>query len=208
MQVPTKTYYSPEEYLELETAAEYRSEYLNGQIIPMAGGKANHNQIAINLVSAINYNLRKKPYRVFMSDLRLSIPDRSLYTYPDVMVAEISLVFADNRQDTITNPVVIAEILSDSTERYDRGDKFSNASSQRGNPYSRDRARMYRTIPSFKEYLLISQTAMQVEKFTKNDANQWVLSEYMDKDAKISFDSFEFTIGLDELYDRVNFNNF
>ena len=212
MQVPTKTYYSPEEYLELETAAEYRSEYLDGQIIPMAGGKPNHNQLAINLTSAINYSLRKKPYRVFMSDLRLSIPDRSLYTYLDVMVAETFLVFTENRSDTITNPIAIAEILSDSTEKYDRGNKF----------------RMYRTIPSFREYLLIShpytsvlkdtaphikrrclrvtvgQTAMQVEKFSKNDANQWVLSEYAEKDTKITFDSFEFEIGLDELYDRVD----
>jgi Uma2 family endonuclease len=202
MQVTTKTYYSPEEYLELETTAEYRSEYLDGQIIPMAGGKPNHNKISLNLSSALNYALKKTAYDVFMSDLRLMIPDRSLYTYPDVMVAETPLMFAENRQDTITNPIAIAEILSDSTEKYDRGDKF----------------RMYRTIPSFKEYILISeglsgesnspackprQTAMQVEKFTKNEANQWVLSEYTGKEAKITFDSFEFEISLDELYDRV-----
>jgi len=112
MQVTTKTYYSPEEYLELETAAEYRSEYLNGKIIPMAGGKPNHNKISLNLSSALNFALRKTAYDVFMSDLRLSIPNRSLYTYPDVMVVEIPLVFADNRQDTITNPIVIAECIA------------------------------------------------------------------------------------------------
>jgi Uma2 family endonuclease len=187
MQAPTKTSYSPEEYLELETAADYKSEYHDGRIIPMAGGKPNHNQLAINLTSAINYNLRKKPYRVFMSDLRLWIPDYRLYTYPDVMIVQTPLIFAENRQDTIINPLAIAEVLSDSTEKYDRGDKF----------------RMYRSIPGFKEYLLISQTAMQVEKFTKNENDRWVLSEYADKDAKITFDSFEFEIGLDELYDRV-----
>ena len=190
MQVPTRTYYSPAEYLELETAAEFRSEYINGQIIPMAGGKPNHNKISLNLSSALNFALRTTAYDVFMSDLRLSIPDRSLYTYPDVMVVQTPLVLAENRQDTITNPIAIAEILSDSTEKYDRGDKF----------------RMYRTIPSFREYLLVSQTAIQVEKFTKNDANQWVLSEYAGQDAKIIFDSFEFEIGLDELYDRVDFD--
>jgi len=189
MQVPTKTYSSPEEYLELETTADYKSEYHDGQIIPMAGGKPNHNQLAINLTSAINYNLRKKPYRVFMSDLRLWISDCSLYTYPDVMVVQTPLVLAENRQDTIINPLMIAEILSDSTEKYDRGDKF----------------RMYRTIPSFKEYLLVNQAAMQVEKFTKNDVNQWILTEYAGQEAKITFDSFEFEISLDELYDRVNF---
>ncbi len=187
VQASTKTYYSPEEYLELETKAQYKSEYYDGQIIPMAGGKVNHNQLAINLTSSINYNLRKKPYRVFMSDLRLWIPDCRLYTYPDVMVVNKPLVFAENRQDTIVNPLMIAKVLSDSTEKYDRGDKF----------------RMYRTISSFQEYLLISQTAIQVEKFAKNDTNQWVLSEYSAKEDKIIFDSFKFEIGLDELYENV-----
>jgi Uma2 family endonuclease len=187
MQAPIKTDYSPEEYLELETAVECRSEYHDGQIIPMAGGKPNHNKISLNLSSALNFAFRKTAYDVFMSDLRLWIPDCRLYTYPDVMVVQTPLVFAENRQDTIINPLAIAEILSDSTEKYDRGDKF----------------RMYRSIPNFKEYLLVSQTAMQVEKFTKNETNQWVLSEYAGKDAKITFDSFELEISLDELYDRV-----
>ncbi len=187
MQVPTKTYYSPEEYLELETTAECRSEYYDGQIIPMAGGKPNHNKISLNLSSILNFALRGTSYDVFMSDLRLWIPNCRLYTYPDVMVVNTPLEFAENRQDTIVNPLAIAEILSDYTEKYDRGDKF----------------RMNRNIPSFQEYLLISQTAMQVEKFTKNDSNQWVLSEYAGKDAKITFDSFEFEMSLDELYDRV-----
>ena len=189
MQTSTKTYYSPEEYLEIETKAEYKSEYHDGQITPIAGSKPNHNKLEINLTSALNYHLRKKPYRVFMSDLRLWIPDCRLYTYPDVMVVNTPLVFAQNRQDTIINPLMIAEILSDSTEKYDRGDKF----------------RMYRTIPSLKEYLLISQTAIQVEKFTKNDANQWVLSEYSAKADNIIFVSFEFEISLDELYNRIEF---
>ena len=189
MQVFTKTYYSPEEYLELETQSEQRNEYLDGQIIPMAGGKPNHNKISLNLSSTLNFALRGSSYDVFMSDLRLRIPTCRLYTYPDVMVVHTPLVFAEDRQDTVTNPLMIAEVLSDSTEKYDRGDKF----------------RMYRTIPSFREYLLISQTAMQVEKFAKNDSQQWVLSEYADKNNKITFDSFEFEIGLDELYDRIEF---
>ncbi len=190
MQVPTKIYYSPAEYLELETQAEQRSEYLDGQIIPMAGGKPNHNKIALNLSSTLNFALRGTSYDIFMSDLRLSIPYCRLYTYPDVMVVNTPLVFAENRSDTIVNPIMIAEILSDSTEKYDRGDKF----------------RMYRTIPSFREYLLISQTSMQVEKFTKNNLDQWVLSEYATKESIITFDSFELEISLDELYDRVELN--
>ena len=188
MQVSTKTYYSPAEYLELEAKAEYKSEYRDGQIIPMAGGKVNHNKIALNLSSTLNFMLRKKPYDVFMSDLRLWIPNCRLYTYLDVMVASKPLVFAENREDTITNPLMIAEVLSDSTEKYDRGDKF----------------RMYLTVPSLKEYLLISQTAMQVEKFTKNDNNQWVLSDYSNKGDRIVFDSFEFEISLEMLYENID----
>ena len=189
MQASSKTYYSPQEYLELETQAEFRSEYIDGQIVPMAGGKVNHNKIAINLTSAINYHLRKKPYSVFMSDLRLWIPDCNLYTYPDLMVANKPLVFAENRDDTIVNAIAIAEILSDSTEKYDRGNKF----------------RMYRTMPNFQEYLVISQVAMQVEKFTKNEENQWVLSEYAAAEDQISFASFELAISLEELYQDVDF---
>ena len=190
MQAPSKTYHSPQEYLELETQAEFRSEYIEGQIVPMAGGKVNHNKIALNLSSHLNFSLRKQSLEVFMSDLRLWIPECNSYTYPDVMVASKPLVFSENREDTITNAVAIAEILSDSTEKYDRGDKF----------------RMYRTIPNLQEYLLISQTAMQVEKFTKSDRNQWVLSEYSAAEDLISFSSFEFEISLEELYQDVDFS--
>ncbi|MEM8830598.1 MAG: Uma2 family endonuclease [Cyanobacteria bacterium P01_G01_bin.19] len=189
MQASSKTYYSPQEYLERETKAEFRSEYIDGQIVPMAGDKVNHNKIALNLSSFLNFFLRKQPLEVFMSDLRLWIPDCNLYTYPDVMVAGKPLVFAKEREDTITNAIAIAEILSDSTEKYDRGDKF----------------RRYRTIPSFQEYLLVSQTAMQVEKFTKNDANQWVLSEYSESEDIIAFKSFELEISLEDLYRDIDF---
>lgn len=92
MQASTKTYYSPEEYLELETQGQFRSEYIDGQIVPIAGGKVNHNKIALNLSSALNFALRKQPLDAFMSDLRLWIPSR-LYTYPDVMIASQPLVF-------------------------------------------------------------------------------------------------------------------
>ena len=190
MQAPTKTYYSPEEYLTLEVEAEQKNEYLAGQIIPMAGAKVNYNKISLNLSSTLNFALRSTTYEVFMSDLRLWIPDCSLYTYPDVMIVNTPIIYAENRTDTVTNPIAIAEILSDSTEKYDRGDKF----------------RMYRTIPDFKEYLLISQTSMQVEKFTKNESDRWFLSEYERKDSKITFESFQFEITLDELYDRVELN--
>lgn len=186
MQVKTESDYSPEEYLELETAAKYRSEYYNGQILPMAGGSPNHNQIALNLSSALNFALRGRPYQVFMSDMRLWIPSYRLYTYPDVMVVSLPLQFVKDRQDTITNPAIIAEVLSNSTEKFDRGDKF----------------KMYRSIASFNDYLLISQKTMLVERFTKNEQNQWVLSEY-EKDSVLDLEAIQFQLPLRELYDKV-----
>lgn len=124
MQVIKTPYYSPEEYLEQETIAEFRSEYCDGEIIPMTGGIANHNYIAINLTSGLKYSLKGQPYRVFMSDLRLSIPTKNIYTYPDVMVTTTPVVYVEGRRDTITNPQIIIEVLSRSTEGYDRGQKF------------------------------------------------------------------------------------
>jgi len=190
MQVKTDKYYSPAEYLELETAAEYRSEYINGEIIPMSGGSANHNQISLNLSSALNFALRGQPYRVFINDMRLWILNYRLYTYPDIMVVGSPLEFVENRRDTITNPIIIAEVLSNSTEKYDRGEKFKR----------------YRTIPSFKEYLLISQNAIQVEVFTKNDENKWLLSEYEGADSILRLNELQFQISLSEIYDKVELN--
>lgn len=190
MQVTTKQYYSPAEYLALETAAEYKSEYIDGQIVPMSGGSPNHNRIAINLVSALNFALRGQPYDVFMSDMRLGIPNYRLYTYPDVMVVASPLEFAENRRDTITNPIIIAEVLSTSTEKYDRGDKFKR----------------YRTIPNFQEYVLISQNAMEIEVFTKNEQHKWELSEYEGAESVLRLNQIQFQISLSEIYNKVEFD--
>ena len=134
MQAQTQLYYSPEEYLALETDAEYKSEYHNGQIVPMVGGTPNHNQIAGNLYASLNFALKGQPYRVFIGDMRLWIPQPRLYTYPDLMLVSGQLQFVEGRKDTITNPSLIVEVLSESTENYDRGEKF----------------RLYRTIPTFQ----------------------------------------------------------
>lgn len=188
MQVKEQQYYSPEEYLELETAAEYRSEYYHGQIFPMAGGTPNHNQIAGNFYAALNFAFRRQAYRVFMSNMRLWIPQKRLYTYPDVMVVAGELEYAEGRRDTITNPLMLAEVLSESTENYDRGEKF----------------KLYRTISSLKEYIIISQSEKHVEQFSKTTDNKWILSEY-DEDATLSLTSIEFEISLSDIYDKVQF---
>lgn len=189
MQTKEKLYYSPEEYLEIETAAEYKSEYRDGQIIPMAGGTPNHNRIAGNFSASLNFALKGQAYDVFTSDLRLWIP-QTRYTYPDVMVVSGQLEFAEGRKDTITNPLMIAEVLSESTQNYDRGEKF----------------RLYRTIPTLQEYILISQAEMHVERFAKTDNNKWILSDYDNQNALLPLSSIEFQISLLDIYDKVDFD--
>ena len=190
MQSQTQLYYSPEEYLALETDAEYKSEYHDGQIVPMAGGTPNHNQIAGNLYASLNFALKGQPYRVFIGDMRLWIPQQRLYTYPDVMVVSGQLQFAEGRKDTITNPSIIIEVLSESTENYDRGEKF----------------RLYRTIPTFQEYILIEQLEMHIEQYSKTATSQWLFSEYDGENAILALTTIQFQISLSDIYDKVEFD--
>ncbi len=189
-QIKTEKSSSPEEYLSLEINSEEKHEYINGEIISMTGGTPNHNKIACNLYAALNLALKRQPYDIFITDQRLWIPKGKIYTYRDVMVIEGELQFPERRRDTLTNPVIIAEVLSTSTEGFDRGKKFA----------------AYRTIPTFKEYLLIDQYTMQVEQFTKTESEQWLLSEHRGEDSKLSLKFIDFEITLADLYDKVNFN--
>lgn len=190
-----KKVYTAEEYLALELASETRSEYRNGEIIPMTGGTPDHNDIASNLIVALKLALKGKPYRVFIADQRLWIPNggvssegnRSLYTYPDVMVVEKPMQLQTGRTDTVINPCFIAEVLSKSTQNYDRGEKFL----------------AYRSIENFKEYLLIDQYSVHVEHYVKTAAHQWLLSDYNDLDATLSFNAFEFQIQIADLYETI-----
>ncbi|MEG4811844.1 Uma2 family endonuclease [Microcoleus sp. F8-D3] len=186
-----ESYYSPADYLMLEEGAEFRSEYHDGKIIPMTGGTPNHNQIALNLSGALNFATKGQPYRVFINDLRLWIPSKRVYTYPDVMLVAGKLEFAEGRKDTITNAVMVAEVLSESTADYDRGGKF----------------KLFRTIPSLTEYILIDQYEMHVEHFCKTDDNKWILSEYDGADAMLKLSCMEFEIRLGDIYDRVDFES-
>lgn len=183
-------HYSPEEYLELEVNSKERHEYIDGQIIHITGGTPNHNQIVLNLGGALNFALKRQPYRVFVTDQRLWIPKKQIYTYPDVMVVNSPLEFVEGRRDTITNPLMIAEVLSKSTSCYDRDEKFA----------------AYRTIPSFWEYILIDQYTMHVEQYCKTDNNKWIFSEYEDGDEMLSLASVSFQIDLADIYDNVDFN--
>jgi Uma2 family endonuclease len=190
MQATEQRHYTPEEYLELETTADYKSEYIDGQIIPMAGASTNHNQISLNLSSELNFAFKQQAYRVYMGDVRLWIPQRQIYTYPDVMVIKKEPEYFQNRTDTILNPVVIVEVLSKGTKNYDQESKFD----------------AYRTIPSFQEYLLIDQTQIHVKQFSKTGLKQWTFCEYDASDTAIALTKVSFKISLTDLYNKVQLN--
>lgn len=186
-----KKVYTPEEYLEFEVNSEERHEYINGEIIPMTGGTPNHNQITGNFYAQLNFGLKRQPYRAFVTDQRLWIPGKRIHTYPDVMVVQGELQLEEGRKDTITNPLMIAEVLSKSTRSYDKDGKFA----------------AYRSIPSFQEYLLIDQYEMHVEQYFKTDGNSWTFSEYDDANETISLKSISFQFTLADIYDKVDFES-
>jgi Uma2 family endonuclease len=189
-QTETK-HYTIDEYLELEIASEIRSEYRNGEIIPMTGGTPEHNRISGNLYIALSLGLKCKPYEVFHVDQRLWIPEVSLYTYPDVMVLSKPLQLQSGRKDTVINPCFIAEVLSKSTQNYDRSEKFI----------------AYRTISTFQEYLLIDQYRIHVEHHLKTAAHQWLFSEYDDPTITLCLSTLELQIQIAELYENIDFSN-
>jgi Uma2 family endonuclease len=187
-QLAKKTY-TVDEYLELEIASDIRNEYRNGEIIPMTGGTPNHNDISGNLYLLLKPLLKAQGFRVFHVDQRLWIPDIKIHTYPDVMVAPKPLEMQDGRKDTITNPCFIAEVLSKSTQNYDRSEKFA----------------YYRTINTFQEYLLIDQYRVHVEHHVKTTVNQWLFSEYDDPTVTISLKFADVRIQIADLYDNIDF---
>jgi Uma2 family endonuclease len=184
-----KQTHSIEEYLELELASQSRSEYRNGEIVPMTGGTPNHNDISGNLYILLKSALKGKNHRTFYADQRLWIPEATLYTYPDVMVVPNPLELQMGRTDTVINPCFIAETLSKSTQSYDRSEKFA----------------AYRTIPSFQEYLLIDQYRIHVEHHVKTGVNQWLFSEYDEPSTILSFSAFEFQVQIADIYDNIDF---
>ena len=181
--------YTCEEYLEAEIFSEERHEYINGEIKLMAGGTPNHNRICRNLLIVLELAFKGKRYETFVADQRLWIPNRNIYTYPDVMVLEQPIQLQENRTDTVMNPCLIAEVLSRSTQEYDRSEKF----------------RSYRTIKTFQEYLLIDQYQIHVEHCVKTAANQWLLSEYTDLQVTLTLNSVSLELKIADLYENIKF---
>ena len=186
---PQSQTYTLDEYRALEETAEFRNEYHDGRIIPMSGGTIDHNRIVRNLVRILDTAFRQKPYEVFTSDLRLWISQYRKGTYPDVMVIADKPVFNDNRTDEVLNPCLIVEVFSKSTEGYDRGDKFL----------------YYRSIPEFREYLLVSQSEYFIEHYRKTGEGQWLLQEYRGNEAEIALESVGVSLVIKDMYEGVNF---
>ncbi|MDM9382486.1 Uma2 family endonuclease [Chlorogloeopsis sp. ULAP01] len=183
-------YYTPEEYLALEETAHYKSEYRDGEIVPMTGGSINHNRIAGNVYAYLKFQLRGKNQEAFMSDLRLWIPRYRQYTYPDVLVIQGTPALHNSRTDTITNPLLIVEVLSKSTQQYDRTEKF----------------RYYRSILEFQEYVLINQYEVQVEQYIKTGEGEWLFREYETESAIIALSSVSLEMAIADIYEGVDFN--
>lgn len=185
---PPKTY-TAEEYLALDVESDLRHEYCNGEIVPMTGGTPTHNEITATLLFLLKMALRKQPYSIFVTDQRLWIPEVDGYTYPDVMVTARPPELKPDRRDTVLNPILVAEVLSPSTEQKDRGDKFT----------------AYRTIPALQEYLLIAQDKPQVEQYVKQGDHQWLLTEYRNLNARFTLPSVGVEVALADLYEAVEF---
>lgn len=188
MATDPKPRFTPEEYLARERESESKSEYLAGEIFAMSGASRRHNLITGNIFAALHAQLRKSGVcEVYAHDMRLRAPVADLYTYPDVVVACGEPRFEDAELDTLLDPTLIVEVLSKSTEGYDRGAKFEH----------------YRTLPSLSEYLLVAQDRIHVERFLREAADRWVLTETDELASILELPSLGCTLSLADVYDRV-----
>mgnify|MGYP006306247721 CR=1 FL=1 len=178
----------PIDYLEFERSSNLRHEYFNGEIFAMTGSSLSHNRISSNIVHGIRSKVSDSACDVFSNDMRVKVDELEKYTYPDVVIVCSDIEIEKIKgMETLLNPVVIFEILSDSTEEYDRGDKFTH----------------YRFIPSLREYILVSQKEFLVEKYLIDDKLMWNLTTYDNKEDILNIDSISCSLPLSEIYYRV-----
>ena len=180
-------YITLQEYFLLEETGEIKHEYYDGAIFDMTGASVQHNLLVAAIIACLHPQLREKASSVFPSDLRVKVEATGLYTYPDVLVICGMPHTADGRGDTVTNPTVLIEVLSPSTEGYDRGGKFHH----------------YRTIASLREYLLIAQESMHIEQYVRKKGNRWLLEEFTRADQVIRLASIDCTLALEMVYEKV-----
>ena len=187
MATAEKILITAEEYLVRERKAEYKSEYFRGETFAMAGASARHNLIVSNVIVSLGSQLRKRPCLVYPCDLKLKIESTGLFTYPDITVVCGEPKFLDDHDDVLLNPVVIIEVLSESTEAYDRGKKFEH----------------YRSIASVQQIVLIAQERIAVDCFSRGANNEWMFRSSSNLDSSLRLDSVQCEVPLSEIYDKV-----
>ncbi len=189
MSLPEPTLLTPEAYLDIERKSEIRSEYIAGRMFAMSGASERHALIAINLQGEIWSQMKGRPCKVYPSDMRVKVSPTGMYTYPDVAALCGKAEFEDGHIDTLLNPTVIIEVLSDSTELYDRGKKFAH----------------YRRIDSLREYVLVSQNEMRIEHYRREE-DRWIYSEVSGPDTVLHLESIDCHVAVGAIYERVEFD--
>ncbi len=187
MAPPRENIISVEKYFSMEEASEYKSEYYHGEIFAMTGASLNHNLIVSNLITALNNGLRESACFVFPGDMKIQVEEARHYTYPDVSVVCGDIEFAKGRNDTIVNPAVILEVLSATTQSYDRGDKF----------------KAYRELGSLRDYILVDQYSHHVESFFRNESGRWELDEFDNINDSFKIRSVGVRLPLTDIYHRI-----
>ncbi|HEV2801465.1 MAG TPA: Uma2 family endonuclease [Pyrinomonadaceae bacterium] len=185
--LPDNYYLSPEEYLEIERRAEFKSEYVDGVMYAMSGASELHNLIVGNLVAELNVQLRKTDCRVYPSDLKVRVPNSKRFFYPDVSVVCGETEFADDERDVVLNPVVVVEVLSESTAAFDRGKKFQS----------------YQQIESLREYLLVSQDEFVVEHFLRQTDGRWLYTKAAGLDEAVALPTMNCRLVLADVYNKM-----
>ena len=187
--LPKRKYISPEDYLKMEEVSPVKHEYFDGEIFQMAGASDNHNTLAMNVAAELHQQLKKRDCKVYQNDMRLYIEKEEIYVYPDIMaVCGKPKIKKYKSLDNILNPVLIVEVLSSSTADYDKGAKFEQ----------------YRTIESFKEYILVSQDTKQITRYTKQKNGSWVLMDFIGDKTEVELVSIDCKLTMDDVYDKVD----
>jgi Uma2 family endonuclease len=189
MSLPQSTLLTPQEYLDLERKSEIRSEYIDGEMVAMSGASLRHALIAGNLYRELSSQMRERACTAYAADLRVKVSPTGMYTYPDIVALCEKPELEDEQLDTLLNPAVIIEVLSDSTEAYDRGKKFAH----------------YRRIDSLREYVLVSQNEIRIEYFVRA-ADRWILSEVSGPDAVLHLESIDCHVPVSTIYEKVEFD--
>ncbi len=182
-----QTYHTAEDYLAQERSSPYKSEFHDGQIYAMTGASREHNLITVNIAGELRSQLKQRPCEAYVNDMRVKAAQAHGYHYPDVAIVCGAPQFEDGQFDTLLNPSVLIEVLSPSTEAYDRGAKFTH----------------YRKIPSLREYLLVAQDQPSIEHYVRQSDDAWLLTEAVGLEAVVPLDSVGCALSLREIYDKV-----